>query len=411
MIPHIEKAFTIICVGLAVYMTAKETLRYFKNDDMSTISYKNFASSPQDTYPAFSFCLEKWARYFKKEISLTLSIESPDFEKILMGKEIVKKGKRKEKKGKKKEKKGKKEKAPSEAGFDIRNISEANVTTFTMKLESLYQEIKFKTQHPNDSLTFNSKKNLDKPLPFYVSYQDPLQVCFTRKDDNKENVIRREDVLNIRKSELDKLAPYSKFKIVIHHPNQLLRGIDAPIFGSSIKVFDWTRKLLPFRISQVSILRKRSDANIPCNNDLHDDDLKLRETVVEEVGCNPVYWKTLKSTTGKSETCNTPEEMKEVWNKLQNFSRLFSTYQPSCNEMKFAVTYSQQQFKTKDDSLIMAFKYMDKNYQEIINEREFGLESFWSTVGGLIGIFVGTSLSQLPSFIAITWKCLRNLMK
>ena len=54
---------------------------------------------------------------------------------------------------------------------------------------------------------------------------------------------------------------------------------------------------------------------------------------------------------------------------------------------------------------------MDKSYEEIINEREFGLESLWSTVGGFVGIFVGTSLSQVPSFIVLLWNWMKNAMK
>ena len=54
---------------------------------------------------------------------------------------------------------------------------------------------------------------------------------------------------------------------------------------------------------------------------------------------------------------------------------------------------------------------MEKSYQEIINEREFGLESLWSTVGGFIGIFVGTSLSQVPSFVTFAWNWMQGLKK
>ena len=54
---------------------------------------------------------------------------------------------------------------------------------------------------------------------------------------------------------------------------------------------------------------------------------------------------------------------------------------------------------------------MERNYEEIINERDFGFESLWSTVGGFVGIFVGTSLSQVPNFIACVFNMIQNLMK
>ena len=42
---------------------------------------------------------------------------------------------------------------------------------------------------------------------------------------------------------------------------------------------------------------------------------------------------------------------------------------------------------------------MDKTYQEIVNERDFGFESFWSSVGGFVGIFLGYSLLEFPDLL------------
>ena len=63
-------------------MTAKETLRFLKNNDTSTVGFKRFAASPQDMYPAFSVCLTDDGRsqeegsiysYFKDEIASTMN--------------------------------------------------------------------------------------------------------------------------------------------------------------------------------------------------------------------------------------------------------------------------------------------------------------------------------------------------
>ena len=66
---------------------------------------------------------------------------------------------------------------------------------------------------------------------------------------------------------------------------------------------------------------------------------------------------------------------------------------------------------TSSTDLITSFNYIDKNYQEIANERDFGFESFWSAVGGFIGIFVGASLSQVPALITNGWIFLKKLRK
>ena len=298
--------------------------------------------------------------------------------------------------------------------FDIRNVSKAYANLFELKLEWLYEKIEFNAEHPNDSLILSADVNSDNPLPFYVSYQDPNKVCFTRKDDNKEGIIRMEDILSMPFQRWIEFSRDLIFTIFVHHPGQLLRVFDAPVFKTSLGQLlgeqIWgSSSFLFFKISQVNILRRRPDANDPCNISLKDDDLQLRDKVAEDVGCIPVYWTNLRPTTKKLEICKTPEKMEEIWNLLQNFSSIHSTYQPPCNEMKLTALYIARSDPSID--VITRFKYMEQTYEEIINVREFGLESLLSTVGGLIGIFVGTSLSQVPSLIGITLNWLRNQMK
>ena len=243
-------------------------------------------------------------------------------------------------------------------------------------------------------------------------------MCFTRKGDKRENVIRIEDSLWLRKAQLEKFDEWVRLKIFIHHPGQVLRVFDAPTFVSTIKDFDWEKPELRFKISQVNILRKRPDANNPCDPNLSDDDHHLRTIISKKVGCIPVYWKNIMSTKLRMKTCNSPKDMEKIWTMLQNFTRIHSMYPSPCNEMKLSAMYDQHKTEnpwndgySSHQFLKMNIKYMDKSYQEIVNEREFGFESLWSTVGGFIGIFVGVSLSQAPSLVAhfLTWT--KNLIK
>ena len=41
-------------------------------------------------------------------------------------------------------------------------------------------------------------------LPFYVSYQDPKTLCYTRKPEEKERIVRIHDLLLMKKEQLDK---------------------------------------------------------------------------------------------------------------------------------------------------------------------------------------------------------------
>ena len=102
--------------------------------------------------------------------------------------------------------------------------------------------------------------------------------------------------------------------------------------------------------------------------------------------------------------------MRLIFNKIKNLTSFFSQYNPPCSEMKSGVTYDKK-FVQMRNLLQIMFKYGERTYQEITNEREFGIESLWSTAGGFVGIFVGTSLSKMPRYLAATWKYIRTIGK
>ena len=381
-------------------MTKKETLRFLNNEDTSIISYKYFAVSPHDTYPTFSFCFcddgkGSMYRHLSKAFKLAIPHSGAEttFLRLLKGQKVS-------------------SDQSDEEDFDIRNITESIIDTFSIKLDSLYYDVKFQTKLHNDSLSMNRFKDSSKPFPFYVSYLDPGRICYTRNEDERQGITRIEDSMSFFTDiMLDRLLTK---KVFIHHPGQLLRVFDAPVHETLIKDLDYNQPLLAFKISHVSILRKRPDSNIPCNPDLYNDDLQLRIQVAEDVGCIPVYWKRIMQGALTIKTCNTQEEMEKIWNRLQDFEEIQSSYHPPCNQMKLAVTIVGHQTRNDDEVFKLFeyyFKYMEKTYQEIVNERDFGIDSLWSTVGGFVGIFVGTSLSQIPTLIAAACTWIKNLLK
>ena len=396
-------------------MTKKETMRYMNNDDTSTIRYKNFAESYQDMYPTFSVCFfDKGRGNMYRHLSGALAFSIPisgaeeTFVRLLKGQKVV-------------------YRQSDEKDFDVRNISESYIDAFTIKLQSIYYGIQFLTENPSDSLSIYSLNDSTTPFPFYVSYLDPARICYTRSNDQMPNSSRIEDNLSFhfyfkrpgfeepysfKEIGLKMLDQHLIMKIYIHHPGQLLRAFDSPVYESMIRELDTERRLLSFKISQVTILRKRPDSNIPCNPDLYDDDLQLRIQVAEDVGCIPVYWKKIMQDSLALKTCKTQAEMEKIWSRLQNMNEIQSSYHPPCNHMKMAVAAVPQRIVFKYfPKFEFSFKYMEKTYQEIVNEREFGINSLWSSIGGFIGIFVGTSLSQLPTLIAAAFSWIKNFLK
>ena len=243
-------------------MTTKETLRFIKNNDSSTIMYRDFSVSSKDTYPAFSFCLTdrddeanslgSIYSFFKDELEQTLEIpsalrdEGPEFmyvnlEKILKGEVLdsTEVG------------------AEVEAYFDIQNISNSYANTFTIHLMNLYSRIEFKAKNTNDSVMYDSDVDNGLKLPFYTSYQDPERVCFTRKNDRKDGIIRIEDILSLKDTLASKFngtgSEMTSFEFFVHHPGQLLRDFQNPIFQSSAKNLYWNKLLELFTTFYISI--------------------------------------------------------------------------------------------------------------------------------------------------------------
>ena len=100
------------------------------------------------------------------------------------------------------------------------------------------------------------------------------------------------------------------------------------------------------------------------------------------------------STESPYRDCATTNEMEEIFYAIKNKENILASYEPPCDYMKVSVGIIQQPYYSY--WMLIKLIYMDENYQEIVNTQDFGFESFWSGVGGFVGIFLGYSLLQFP---------------
>ena len=56
-------------------------------------------------------------------------------------------------------------------------------------------------------------------------------------------------------------------------------------------------------------------------------------------------------------------------------------------------------FVNTSDLSLIELVYQERHYQEILYAKDFGFESFWSGLGGFVGIFLGYSLLQIPDLL------------
>ena len=376
-------------------MTLKQSLRLVENKDVSSFGYKKFGGSPRDTYPTFSICFESSDNYFFRYLDSNLTtrerITYPEYVGILDGSIFYQDGVLK---------------ALQE--ISDRKISMSELKEDSYQIKDFLYRVVFKDR--NSRLTEDSSLNPNRTypnmtLPFHISYKNPDIICFTRNSDSDVIVARRRDTISFY---FDKLMDTDRtIYIYIHHPGQLTRSLDKPVFRSKAnELKEYSNVIL--NINDVSVLRRRSDAINECDEQLQDDDKKFREKVIRIVGCVPSYWMSLMTKGDTFKECKTAAEMSQIYSILKTYkTAIFDSYKQPCDYMKVSTGVLQKKLEY-NHWLVLDFVYMDDFYQEIVNVRDFGFESFWSGVGGFVGIFLGYSLLQIPDLLQKLWSSTAN---
>ena len=270
-------------------------------------------------------------------------------------------------------------------------------------------------------------------FPFVLSHQDPDRVCYTPRTKHSDSNGHHNLILDIE-ALLKRLHPlYSHLRIYIHMQGQLLRmfGSDVTHFrimdmmteqcgdvgGGTINPLCSGRKV-SFLVSQVTMLRKRHDAKLPCNKDLQNEDFKIIDAIIKMVGCVPSFWKDIYGYPGNTPNCGTATEYAKIYRFASNMTLSRSLIVQPCNEMIVVTNILRGKGKRQERKIVnekehkiityldISFMVGSNIFQEIIYTRDFGAESCWSGVGGFVGIFVGSSLLQLPEILASFWNCL-----
>ena len=120
--------------------------------------------------------------------------------------------------------------------------------------------------------------------------------------------------------------------------------------------------------------------------------------MIEKLECIPNYWKGIVQKNLGFKDCNTSAEFKKAHELVQDYNKMLSSYLPPCVQMT-APSITVRAVLSTDGNANIKFLYKSKYYMEIRNSKDFGFESFWSAVGGFIGIFMGYSLLQLPELL------------
>ena len=370
-------------------MVLIQGLKFTNNEDSSSISYKSFNKNPGDEYPTFSICLlstpwHKLQHIFDADLIEKHAISSIEWNKLIKGYTI--------------------ERNIWNTKLDFSNFSSVEHYDFSLELDSLLKlfvnkAIEFETKNETQTRSYGKYNKENESWPFFLSYEDPDTRCFTRKDTLETGLVRKSDRMwmDLNYLKMTKISIH----VYIHHTGQLIRSLGTPYFKMYGMELDNLNSKITLKLSHVSVLRKRANAKIPCDQNLQDDDKRFLEEVIKQVGCVPSYWKTLVTNIDNLKTCRTSKEMSEIFYYLSNKDEIMSLYDQPCNYMKVSVGALQQPYYL--NYILMDLAYMDESYQEFINAREFGFESFWAGVGGFVGMFLGYSFLQIPDTLAELW--------
>ena len=394
-------ALTIVCSILATYMTTKQVISFIENDDATAIHYRRFNLSPDDKYPVFSICFTGLELYWYKARSIynAFGLSPSQFEAMLKGKNVFRYDYNYTKM------------LYSKIPANVEDFRNVDTKELSLKISEILTGLEFETDDPMSSIRYGIGRQGREVenIPLYVGHNTPDTICFTRTSTDFLSTLRVFDSLTFDKS----IFGHEKYKdvdlqIFIHYPQQLIRSLHKPIFKSKVgpkkSKYDssselWD-KLLKITIYKVTIFIKRSGSNIPCDEELENDDGKFRRQIITIIKCVPPYWTRLEGINSSVSTCNTVADLRNAHEWIQNYKKALGSYLQPCTQMEILGKFDREENNEWEDPRIK-FAYENTGYEEMKNTKSFDFESFVSGVGGFIGIFLGYSILQIPDLLEL----------
>ena len=129
--------------------------------------------------------------------------------------------------------------------------------------------------------------------------------------------------------------------------------------------------------------------------------------MIKKVGCVPIYWKDLDvNANADVGICDSREKFAMLKAMISSFKGVSGGR--SCTNMDILVINSKPENQGRKHITIRV-SYLENTYQETENIQDFTFETFFSSLGGFIGIFLGYSMLQIPELLSDIPLCVKNL--
>ena len=269
-----------------------------------------------------------------------------------------------------------------------------------------------------------SSANKTSPLPMFITYQEPRAICYTKEVGfEKDQLLFQETaVFNSTRMVESKLS----MSLMFHQKGRLLKEwSDGNYYSLSSEQIQ--RGLnnkgyqIKLKLTWIGVLKKRSTSRYPCK-DLVDEDKKLMQDAIMEVGCIPTFWGRLISyssfvntNTAVLQKCTEKEQFLKIYSSTYNMLQgMRKKYDPPCINVEILNRIEKRPIPLKlhkEPSLTLKFQYLKEEYKYIENRKSFDDESLLSMTGGYVGIFLGVSLMQMPSLLESLLRLFESMFK
>ena len=152
----------------------------------------------------------------------------------------------------------------------------------------------------------------------------------------------------------------------------------------------------------LEVMHFRNKKAKPCNLNWMDDDIEIRKSIMNKVKCVPSYWNKLDF--AKYPKCSKPEEMKTVYTDI-TWNDVISPCRTISKSTWFQTEFPTKRYDKKFENKYLGtyfsarFNFPRTFFKEIHLVRSLDLETMVGNGGGYIGLCLGYSFLQLPSFI------------
>ena len=348
----------ISCFSILMFEVYQEFKRYMNNYDSSSITFRKFNYSPNDKYPDITLCLVEFKSkkpILEESYLQKYNVSVSHYWNIITGK-------------------------INATFYDIENLPD--FSNVTINLDQWI--ISVKSSYISNDITMPGKI-------FYLSHQDSSQICYSMPSEYKPDKLKfmEEIILDTTKVSGGILRVYLNFE------GQNVRSFGKEIFRRKLRLI--ANKLIHFRLSAFTVLRRRLNGKEPCNPNYEEDDDGFRSYVMDKVKCIPPYWKIFYPKYLNLKSCITNVQLKEASNycEYRKHYDVLDHLKPPCSEMTAVSSAEKVKWKASGTELKLRFYYRDVRYLEIRNLRDFTFNSFWSSIGGFVGMFLGFSMFQV----------------